>query len=97
MRNLAFATPLGRPLDGRNSVNRHFKPMFLRAGLPPTVRRYDLRHSAAIDAANAMRWHPFGIQERQGRLGSTGRPSCIYSWMLGFRVVELGGIEPPTS
>jgi integrase len=45
--DLAFATPLGGPLDGRNVVNRHFKPMLLRAGLPATVRLYDLRHSAA--------------------------------------------------
>jgi len=95
--DLAFATPLGLPLDGRNSVNRHFKPMLLRAGLPATVRRYDLRHSLAIDVAP----HCVGTQTASknaiGRLGSTGRPSCIYSWMLGFRVVELGGIEPPTS
>jgi len=45
--DLAFATPLGGPLDGRNVVNRHFKPMLLRAGLLATVRLYDLRHSAA--------------------------------------------------
>jgi integrase len=45
--DLAFSTPLGGPLDGRNVVHRHFKPMLLRAGLPATVRLYDLRHSAA--------------------------------------------------
>lgn len=45
--DLAFATPLGGPLAGGTIVRRHFKPMLTRAGLPATVRLYDLRHSAA--------------------------------------------------
>jgi integrase len=32
--DLAFATRKGTPLDAQNIVNRHFKPLFKRAGLP---------------------------------------------------------------
>jgi integrase len=41
---LVFATGKGTPLDAQNIVNRHFKPLLERAGLPP-VRFHDLRHS----------------------------------------------------
>ncbi len=41
---LVFATGKGTPLDAQNIVNRHFKPLLKRAGLPP-VRFHDLRHS----------------------------------------------------
>jgi integrase len=33
-------------LDAQNIVNRHFKPLLKRAGLPP-VRWHDLRHTCA--------------------------------------------------
>ncbi len=39
-----FASRKGTPLDAQNVVNRHFKPLLKRAGLPP-VRFHDLRHS----------------------------------------------------
>jgi integrase len=41
---LVFASRHGRPLDAQNVVNRHFKPLLRRAGLPP-IRFHDLRHS----------------------------------------------------
>ncbi len=41
---LVFATSKGTPLDAQNVVNRYFKPLLKRAGLPP-VRFHDLRHS----------------------------------------------------
>ncbi len=41
---LVFATSKGTPLDAQNVVNRSFKPLLKRAGLPP-VRFHDLRHS----------------------------------------------------
>ena len=34
----------GTPLDAQNVVNRHFKPLLKRAGLPD-IRWHDLRHS----------------------------------------------------
>ena len=41
---LVFATAKGTPLEAQNVVNRHFKPLLQRAGLPP-IRFHDLRHS----------------------------------------------------
>src|SRR5215212_10246537 len=41
---LVFASGQGKPLDAQNVVNRHYKPLLKRAGLPP-VRFHDLRHS----------------------------------------------------
>ncbi len=39
-----FASKHGKPLDAQNVVNRFFKPLLQRAGLPP-IRFHDLRHS----------------------------------------------------
>ena len=41
---LVFATAEGAPLEAQNVVNRHYKPLLKRAGLPP-IRFHDLRHS----------------------------------------------------
>ena len=43
---LVFATNKGTPLDAQNIVNRHFKPLLRRAGLPD-IRWHDLRHTFA--------------------------------------------------
>ena len=43
---LVFSTDLGTPLDAPNLVNRHFKPLLRRAGLPK-IRFHDLRHTCA--------------------------------------------------
>lgn len=45
--DLVFATSVGQPLSVRDIVGRHFKPALRRAGLPKSVRLYDLRHTAA--------------------------------------------------
>lgn len=45
--DLVFATSLGTPLNERNLLQRHFKPVVKAAGLPETVRLYDLRHTCA--------------------------------------------------
>jgi integrase len=44
--DLIFANYAGRPLDAQNVVNRSFKPLLRRAGLP-NIRFHDLRHSCA--------------------------------------------------
>ena len=41
---LVFASQHGLPLDAQNVVNRSFKPLLERAGLP-SIRFHDLRHS----------------------------------------------------
>jgi len=43
---LVFTTTIGTPLDAQNVVNRHFKPLLKRAGLPD-IRFHDLRHTCA--------------------------------------------------
>jgi integrase len=43
---LVFATTKGTPLDAQNVVNRGFKPLLKRAGLPD-IRWHDLRHTCA--------------------------------------------------
>ena len=44
---LVFTTPLGGPLRESKFVPGYFKPAARAAGLPPTLRFYDLRHTAA--------------------------------------------------
>jgi integrase len=49
---LIFRTPRGRPIHERNLVQRSFKPLLKRAGLP-NLRLYDLRHTFATLALRA--------------------------------------------
>src|SRR5215218_9685212 len=41
---LVFASVKGTPIDAQNVVNRYYKPLLKRAGLP-AIRFHDLRHS----------------------------------------------------
>jgi integrase len=41
---LVFTNLMGGPVEAQNVVNRHFKPLLVRAGIPP-IRFHDLRHS----------------------------------------------------
>lgn len=59
-----FASGHGRPLDAQNVVNRHFKPLLKRAGLPP-IRFHDLRHSCI--SLRAQRCEP--IRDLQALAG----------------------------
>jgi integrase len=43
---LVFASSKGTPLDAQNIVNRYFKPLLRRSGLPD-IRWHDLRHTCA--------------------------------------------------
>jgi integrase len=45
--DLIFSNEHGRPLDPTNILQRHFKPILERAGLPKGLRWYDLRHTMA--------------------------------------------------
>ena len=45
--DLVFPNAAGLPVDERNLVQRHFKAIVQRAGLPGSLRLYDLRHTHA--------------------------------------------------
>jgi integrase len=61
---LVFPSNIGTPMEPRNLV-RHFKTVLKRAGLPPTIRFHDLRHSCATFLV-AQGVHPRVIQEILG-------------------------------
>jgi integrase len=62
--DLVFATTIGTPLDAQNVVNRHFKPLLRRAGLPD-IRFHDLRHTCATLLA-AKNVNPKIVQDTLG-------------------------------
>ena len=78
--DLVFATREGHPLLRRNIVRRHFKPILKRAGLPESLRLYDLRHSCAtlLLAANE---NPKVVGERLGH-ASIRMTMDVYSHVL---------------
>jgi integrase len=61
---LVFASCKGTPLDAQNIVNRHFKPLLKRAGLPD-IRWHDLRHTYAT-LLLARGTHPTYVQKSLG-------------------------------
>ena len=66
---LVFATGKGTPLDPQNVVNRHFKSLLKRAGLPP-IRWHDLRHTCAnLLAGRGV--HPKLVQHLLGHASIT--------------------------
>jgi len=59
-----FCDQIGGPLDGRELLRSWFRPLLVKAGLPP-VRFHDLRHSyASIALARGV--HPKVVQEAMG-------------------------------
>jgi integrase len=61
---LVFVSGKGTPLDAQNIVNRHFKPLLRRAGLP-NIRWHDLRHSC-FTILLARGTHPKYVQHLAG-------------------------------
>src|SRR3712207_4321927 len=61
---LVIATAKGTPLDAQNIVNRHFKPLLKRAGLPD-IRWHDLRHTCAT-LLLSRGTHPKYVQQLLG-------------------------------
>ncbi len=62
--DLVFANEIGRPLDGTNVLNRGFRPLLRRAGLP-RIRFHDLRHTAATMLLQ-LNVHPKVVSEQLG-------------------------------
>lgn len=55
----------GEPIHIRKIIENHFKPTLKRAGLPQTIRFYDLRHTHATLLLRADE-HPKKVAERLG-------------------------------
>ena len=68
--DLIFATSDGGPLMPQNLFRRHFKPILKSAGLPETIRLYDLRHSCATLLLETNE-NPKVVSERLGHASIT--------------------------
>lgn len=73
---LVFASEIGTPLDAQNVVNRSFKPLLERAGLP-SIRFHDLRHTCAT-LLLGKGVHPKLVQTQLGH-ASIGITMDLYS------------------
>ena len=67
---LVFCTDHGEPLDERNLVVRHFKPILKAAKLSKAIRLYDLRHTCATLLLAAGE-NPKVVSERLGHASIT--------------------------
>lgn len=74
-----FAGETGEPLNERNLVKRHFKPILEKEGLP-NIRLYDLRHTCAT-LLLSQGVNPKIVSERLGH-ASTTLTMDIYSHVL---------------
>jgi integrase len=59
-----FASEIGTPLNCHNIIQRSFKPLLAKAGLPE-IRFHDLRHTCATILLKAGQ-HPKFVQELLG-------------------------------
>jgi len=74
-----FASSTGEPLNERNIVKRHFKPLLKKEGLPD-IRLYDLRHTCAT-LLLSQGVNPKIVSERLGH-ASTTLTMDVYSHVL---------------
>lgn len=68
--DLVFTTELGTPINLQNLSQRHFKQALKKAGLPNSIRLYDLRHTCATLLLQAGE-NPKVVSERLGHAGIT--------------------------
>lgn len=68
--DFVFAGHTGQPLDERNIIRRHFKPLLERSGISTRVRLYDLRHTCATLMLRAG-VNPKVVSERLGHADIT--------------------------
>jgi integrase len=84
---LVFTTALGTPLNISNLTAKHFKPALRRAGLPKTIRLYDLHHTCATVLLSAGE-NPKIVSERLRHAGIT-RTLDVYSHVLPDMQISL--------
>ena len=92
--DLVFPNEGGAPLQLRNVTRRHFKAAVRAAGLPPSLRVYDLRHTHAT-ALLAQGVH---VKVAAERLGHATTRLTLARWLQGvcrlLGVVVDGGLGP---
>jgi integrase len=86
-----FASGKGTPLDAQNIVNRHFKPLLKRAGLP-NIRWHDVRHTyATLLLARGM--HPTYVQKSLGHASVQLTLDRYSHWMPSMGRNTADGID----
>jgi integrase len=89
--SLVFASNKGTPLDAQNIVNRYFKPLLRRAGLP-NIRWHDLRHTCAI-LLLSRGVHPKLVQYLLGHASITMTLDCYLHWTPSMGRVTADGMD----
>jgi integrase len=88
---LVFATGKGTPLDAQNIVNRFFKPLLRRAGLPD-IRWHDLRHTYAT-LLLSRGTHPTYVQKSLGHASVQLTLDRYSHWMPSMGCITAEGID----
>src|SRR5215218_1344423 len=88
---LVFATSKGTPLDAQNIVNRHFKPLLKRTGLPDK-RWHDLRHTCAT-LLLGRGVHPKLVQHLLGHASITITLDRYSQWIATMGRHAADGME----
>lgn len=88
---LVFTTVKGTPLDAQNIVNRFFKPLLKRAGLPD-IRWHDLRHTYAT-LLLARGTHPTYVQKSLGHASVQLTLDRYSHWMPSMGRNTADGID----
>jgi integrase len=88
---LVFTSRFGTPLDAQNVVNRYFKPLLKRAGLP-AIRWHDLRHTYAT-LLLARGTHPTYVQKSLGHASVQLTLDRYSHWMPSMGRNTAQGID----
>src|SRR5215218_2120573 len=88
---LVFTSRIGTPLDAQNIVNRYFKPLLKRAGLPAR-RWHDLRHTYAT-LLLARGTHPTYVQKSLGHASVLLTLDRYSHWMPSMGRNTAQGID----
>jgi integrase len=88
---LVFTTTIGTPLDAQKIVNRHFKPLLKRAGLPD-IRWHDLRHTYAT-LLLSRGTHPTYVQKSLGHASVQLTLDRYSHWMPSMGRNTAKGID----
>ncbi len=92
---LVFTTAKGTPLDAQNIVNRYFKPLLKRTGLPD-IRWHDLRHTCATLLLGRS-VHPKLVQHLLGHASITMTLDRYSHWIPSMGRHAADGMEEALS